>query len=237
MEEADCYTPKTCSKCEETEGEALGHDWLDATCEEPETCDRCGETEGEALGHTEGEPVVELDMAALKSTETVACTVCGEQLSSETVTVDSFLTGSGFAFTPNQFSERIKVILSASSSYLAETRVTDEDSMGTIIYVGSTPVAVVTYHDVSNTFLKDPDSKDIGGMVVAFYTSDDTALAYTMMTLVMACDPSLDAAAAGEVVTGIIEANAWGYAHNDISYMALSYQGQIMMAISVEGAY
>ena len=31
--------------------DALGHDWIDATCTEPKTCDRCGETEGTALGH------------------------------------------------------------------------------------------------------------------------------------------------------------------------------------------
>ena len=36
--------------------DALGHDWIDATCTEPKTCDRCGETEGTALGHDwEGE--------------------------------------------------------------------------------------------------------------------------------------------------------------------------------------
>lgn len=50
-EEATCETPRTCSKCAETEGEALGHDWVDATCEEPETCSRCGTTQGQALGH------------------------------------------------------------------------------------------------------------------------------------------------------------------------------------------
>ncbi len=51
-QEADCYTPKTCTKCEEIEGEALGHDWLPAACETAETCSRCGETQGAALGHT-----------------------------------------------------------------------------------------------------------------------------------------------------------------------------------------
>ena len=50
-EEATCTTPKTCTQCGETEGEALGHTWTDATCTEPSTCTRCGETTGTALGH------------------------------------------------------------------------------------------------------------------------------------------------------------------------------------------
>ncbi len=50
--DADCVTPKTCSKCGNTEGEALGHTWVDADCVTPKTCSACKLTEGEALGHT-----------------------------------------------------------------------------------------------------------------------------------------------------------------------------------------
>ena len=65
--EADCDTPKTCAKCEKTEGEALGHNfmpdvcqrcgfavhnWQDATCTAPKTCTICGSTEGKALDHS-----------------------------------------------------------------------------------------------------------------------------------------------------------------------------------------
>lgn len=49
--DATCEAPKTCTKCEKTEGEALGHTWADATCEAPKTCEKCEKTEGEALGH------------------------------------------------------------------------------------------------------------------------------------------------------------------------------------------
>ena len=49
---ADCDTPKTCSKCQATEGDALGHDWIAATTEAPKTCDRCGATEGDKLPGT-----------------------------------------------------------------------------------------------------------------------------------------------------------------------------------------
>ena len=38
---ADCDTPKTCSVCHETEGDALGHDWLGDDVS-MKLCDRCG---------------------------------------------------------------------------------------------------------------------------------------------------------------------------------------------------
>lgn len=49
--EATCLSPKTCSECGETEGEAADHSWLEATCENPKTCGVCGATDGEALEH------------------------------------------------------------------------------------------------------------------------------------------------------------------------------------------
>lgn len=49
--DATCTEPKTCSKCGETDGDALGHDWQEATCTTAATCSRCGETKGEPLGH------------------------------------------------------------------------------------------------------------------------------------------------------------------------------------------
>ena len=44
-----CDTPKTCIKCGETEGEALGHIWQPRNTEVPETCSRCGATRGERI--------------------------------------------------------------------------------------------------------------------------------------------------------------------------------------------
>ena len=50
--DATCTEPMTCTKCEATEGEALGHTWEEATCDTAKTCTVCEATEGEALGHT-----------------------------------------------------------------------------------------------------------------------------------------------------------------------------------------
>ena len=49
---ATCTTPKTCTVCNATEGEAAGHTFADATCDAPKTCTVCAATEGEALGHS-----------------------------------------------------------------------------------------------------------------------------------------------------------------------------------------
>ena len=49
---ATCSSPKTCSICGETEGEALPHTWVDATCIAPKTCSVCTITEGNPLGHS-----------------------------------------------------------------------------------------------------------------------------------------------------------------------------------------
>jgi len=57
--EATCTTPKTCSLCDATEGEAPGHKWLDATCTAPKTCKNCDATDGEALGHDWAEATTE----------------------------------------------------------------------------------------------------------------------------------------------------------------------------------
>jgi len=67
--DATCTEPKTCSKCQEVEGEALGHTWTEATCTEAKACSVCGVTEGEALGHTLTEATYQ---------QPATCSVCGE---------------------------------------------------------------------------------------------------------------------------------------------------------------
>lgn len=48
---ATCTNPQICSRCGETSGDPLGHDYDAATCTLPQTCIRCDKTEGEPLGH------------------------------------------------------------------------------------------------------------------------------------------------------------------------------------------
>ncbi len=65
--DATCLAPKTCSECEETEGEVAAHKWIEATCEKAKYCEVCGETEGEPLDHEWLEPTY---------TEPKTCALC-----------------------------------------------------------------------------------------------------------------------------------------------------------------
>ena len=66
--EATCTEAKKCA-CGIVLGEALGHDFADATCLTAKTCKRCGLVEGDPLGHTFGSSVTE-------DAYIVNCTAC-----------------------------------------------------------------------------------------------------------------------------------------------------------------
>ena len=51
-QDATCTQPVTCSRCNDTTGEALGHKLINATCTDPITCRVCKETFGHARGHS-----------------------------------------------------------------------------------------------------------------------------------------------------------------------------------------
>lgn len=114
-EDANCTTPKTCSECNETKGDALGHKWVNATCEnakycsvcetsegEPlghawsnatcttaQTCSTCQKTKGAALGHKPGEWTVKTEATCSEvGTETSVCSVCQETITQEIAKLD-----------------------------------------------------------------------------------------------------------------------------------------------------
>ncbi|MCM1260866.1 MAG: hypothetical protein NC182_07040 [Prevotella sp.] len=62
LKAADCTHAKTCIICGQTEGNAKGHTWLDATYQAPQTCTVCGETIGTKLFYQPVECIYEIDI-------------------------------------------------------------------------------------------------------------------------------------------------------------------------------
>lgn len=69
--DATCTAPKTCMRdgCTATEGDPLGHEMAPATCAKLSTCVRCDHTEGEMLRHN-------IEVKYVKSVITYVCTGC-----------------------------------------------------------------------------------------------------------------------------------------------------------------
>ena len=94
-DEPTCTEPQLCTVCQTELAPALGHTPGDEpTCTEPQLCTVCKTELAPANGHTEAEPVVENSIApdcenAGSYDNVVYCTVCGEELARDTVTVDA----------------------------------------------------------------------------------------------------------------------------------------------------
>jgi len=107
--DADCVTPKTCSICQETDGEPLGHTWADATCTAAKTCSLCAATDGDPLPHTPGDVEINTDYVRAITTETQTCTECNTVLNSEE-TVISLVGEEYFHLSPEEFVARLNYI-------------------------------------------------------------------------------------------------------------------------------
>lgn len=70
-------------------GCCLKHTWTDATCDNPMTCSKCGETEGDALGHNMSIPVI-LNTETMERTCTTCGTVFTDPLDINLVITEQF---------------------------------------------------------------------------------------------------------------------------------------------------
>ncbi len=109
---ADCETPETCARCGKATDSALGHQWQDATCDTPQTCSRCAQTQGYVADHAAGEPaVLETDLVAGETVYEVTCQLCGESLEVYREPIQSPIYDGYFWMTPEQFTVRLGNVL------------------------------------------------------------------------------------------------------------------------------
>ena len=136
--DADCETPKTCTKCNETDGDPIGHDWEEASYSAPKTCKTCGATEGDAL---ESPIPDDKNLALMIDKLTVAKPGMTEDELRDIV-VEFMKLQLTFAYTPNfgtsdSYSYYIKNLLSAYG--FEGTKITFEEGKyyGGIPYMGN----------------------------------------------------------------------------------------------------
>lgn len=152
--EATCTTAKTCSKCEKTEGAALGHQWKEATCVDPSVCSRCKKTSGTALGHT-WQQITEKDCVDAKIVSYSLCAACDKKENQTTKRLTSMLSADGktFLITPVELGERMNAMCAEQNLNLTcfwADKVDGEGNPGIEIKAGSDLAAVIWLYEGSN---------------------------------------------------------------------------------------
>lgn len=259
--EATCTTPKTCSLCDETEGESLGHNWIPATCEAPETCSRCDEVrgtpinhtwidatcveakkcstcqknEGQPLGHNEGDwEVVECDM--VKATEVLKkyCTTCNEQLDRKARDMDSLHDTYRFLLTPNEFVERICNELQSleGCNILAVSGATDEDFACALLNAetGDKTGLFLFVGDGASILESQEDDVCFDGAMGLINSNDDVA--YVLLSLIQACDPSLSFSETKALASEILDDGE--VTKNGISYVFTMTDDGVLFVFALE---
>lgn len=117
------------------------HEWVDATCTEPKTCAKCGETQGEALGHTPGEwQQDEPDYVTSVIWLRQYCTVCGAEVDVDMKALSSYCQDGTLLLSPEEFAERLDNLFGtltnrygADCDFSAKIMSAEEDSMGCVV--------------------------------------------------------------------------------------------------------
>lgn len=185
------------------------HEWQDATCTEPKTCSKCGETEGEALGHTPGEWVQD-DPDFVTSIVWIRqyCTVCGAELDTDIKALSSLHKDGTFLFSPKQFSDRLNLIFKTISNCTLESNPMSlsDGTMGTTIIDGSEHIGTILFIDsdsIMNTGTEDENSR-IVTVICAFEVDDTEKQINSTLGIMMTCDPSLDVSEAADLGKKVI---------------------------------
>lgn len=172
--DATCTEPKTCIKCEKTEGEALGHEWAEATCTEPKTCSVCGETEGEALGHTEGDwNITQTATLTSNGVRVKKCTICDEIIDNQTFSKSPSVNSSGFNFTDMEFIDWAKTWISDSYDIKTSGNNVGDTNTGYPVYESGNFIGIL--------ILKD-DAKGYVTAISASFTDSSTGVAFEVLT-------------------------------------------------------
>lgn len=192
-QDADCVTPKTCSVCQETKGEALGHTWQDATCDTAKTCSVCQQTEGEPLNHEAGEWVqISTDPVTATISQEQPCALCGTILETDTVAMETMVGDGLFLLTPQEFMDRFSAIARENGAAFQYERVTSGTAFQILIN-GDSAIVQFFGNDTAPLPSSAADSHELWCVSLISYGESDATL---RRCFIMSCDPTLDLDAA-----------------------------------------
>lgn len=178
------------------------HDWQEATCTTAKICSKCEETEGEALGHN-WVPAKERVWTESKLLNYSQCMVCKEKKDQTTEKLEHLLSDDEetFLITPNQFLERLKMVIDKWGDEL-ELDVTcswsdeygQKDGLVIALNDGHEDQAVVAFYKRRNynQLLEEDKNMPSEFQAARIIVRRETTIDQYLTAFVMACEPACD---------------------------------------------
>ena len=232
-DDATCTEPKTCSKCGETEGEALGHTWSEADCEHPKTCAVCGLTEGDPLGHTEGSwETVETDLVNATETLKKNCTVCSAELDKKATALDQLHDNEIFLFSPRQFTLRLdKKFDEMVGNYLSAASGSREDTFTCDIFLDGEGVGAFMFSHNDDAITTSQRKDACFNQILGAIEGSDY-IARVLVAFIGTCDPSLSFSEVKEMASDL---NYDGtITKNGLTYAFMGSDGLYVLGVTIE---
>ena len=202
------------------------HDWIEADCLNAKTCSRCGEVKGEALGHTTGEWIETTDTVTCSVSAEQSCKVCNTLLSSKTTALSTLIQNDLFLFTPAEFMERLTLI-AGQHEYTFTYEFIPKNTMLQALVNSSGKQSIIQFFrsDTSALTSDEADTSAVWCVSLAVVGDSDGAL---RLYFFMACDPMLDKNAAFELDTELsvsfLNAKSSGESFGYYQYNELLYE-------------
>ncbi len=166
------------------------HTWVEANCTTAKTCSKCQQTEGTALGHTSGQWQEISDVIACTVSREQHCENCNELLATENVPLSTMIHDGLFLFSPNDFLARLSNIAQQHSDTF--TYECTNTTVGLQVFVqnkGRESIIQFFHKDTSTLDISEVDSPVVWCVSLTDINESDADF---RRYFIMACDPKLD---------------------------------------------
>ncbi len=178
------------------------HTWVDANCTTAKTCSKCQETEGAALGHTPGQWQEIPDVIACTISRTQYCTNCNELLASENAPLSTMIHDGLFRFSPNDFLARLSSIARKHGDTFTYECANTTAGLQVFVQNGGNESIIQFFHDDTSTLgISEVDSAVVWCVSLTEIDASDADFRHYF---IMACDPKLDKDGAFAVDTALL---------------------------------
>ena len=237
---------KQTSDLNDNNAENCVHIWKDATCTTPKTCSKCDTTLGDKLGHQNGDwSEWELDYKKAVNTREMLCLRCEEVINSESKKITTFVDEASLIISPSAFSILLESAFDNFDGYAFEAEMEYDKNKNfyaednTVFYRLMDGKRSVGLYDFTNSNGKSMAVRDIGTKnaisIINILIDETDDVSPIVFASIFALNPNLSNDEVSELGNTIFESvdNMNGVTSNNLNYTLYKSNGYHYLIITV----